>query len=60
MYLVIDRRTLTTSRAANSTIADILAEEDALGVEQIEWSIEEYGRCDGLHFTIIPEEWTND
>jgi len=55
--LVIDRRTLKTTRAANANEADRIAAEDALSADQIAWSIEEYDRCDGTHFTIIPEEY---
>ena len=55
--LVINRKTLETQRASTSEEADRIAESDALGVEAIEWAIEEYGRCDGNDFTIIHEEW---
>jgi len=57
MYLVIERSTLTVMRAPTLEMADRMAESDGLGVEAIAWAIEEYGRCDGNDYTIIPEEW---
>jgi hypothetical protein len=54
--LVIDRKTLVTFRALDFAHADKIASTDALGTEAIEWAIEEYGRCDGVDYTIIPEE----
>jgi len=59
MYLVIDRKTLVTFRADTVEAADHIASTDALGPEAIAWAIEEYGRCDGNDYTIIPEEWEN-
>ena len=57
--LVIDRRRRVTFVAQDAKEADFIAKDDALGEEQIAWSIEEYGRCDGTDFTILPEEWEN-
>ena len=58
--LVIDRAAMKVSRAATIEQADKLSDTDKLGVEAIAWAIEEYGRCDGNDFTIIPEEWTEE
>ena len=57
-YLVIDRVKMVVYLAPTVTMADRMTASDALGAEAIEWSIEQYGRCDGTDFTIIPEEWT--
>ena len=57
--LVIDRRRRVTFVAQDAKEADFIAKDDALGVETIEHCLEEYGRCDGTDFTIIPEEWEN-
>jgi len=59
MYLVINRKNLRAFRAYSAAEADDIAKSDALTAEQIAWSIEEYGRCDGNDYTIIPEEWEN-
>jgi hypothetical protein len=55
--LVIDRVNMVVYLAPTATMADRMAASDALGAETIEWAIEQYGRCDGTDFTIIPEEW---
>jgi len=57
-FLVIDRRTMTVVRVDSADKADRIAASDALGAHAIEWAVEQYGRCDGNDFTIIPEEWT--
>jgi len=57
-FLVIDRRNMTVVRVDSADKADRIASSDALGAESIEWAVEQYGRCDGNDFTIIPEEWT--
>jgi hypothetical protein len=59
-YLVIDRKTLVTFRADTVEAADHIASTDALSPEAIAWAIEEYGRCDGNDYTIIPEEWKEE
>jgi len=56
-YLVIDRKTLVTFRADTVEAADHIAKTDAIGVENTAWALEEFGRCDGNDYTIIPEEW---
>jgi len=56
--LVIDRVKMTVTRADNIREANKLTfNSDALGEEAIDWALEQYGRCDGNDFTIIPEEW---
>lgn len=55
--LVIDRKSLVTFRADGFATADKIAAYDGLGAEAIEHAIEQYGRCDGYEYTIIPEEW---
>jgi hypothetical protein len=59
MYLVIDRKTLKVWRVSSIEKANFVADPDGLGEEAIAWAIEEYGRCDGNDYTIIPEEWEN-
>ena len=55
--LVINRAALTVSRAGTIEEADRISDSDKLGVEAIAWALEEFSRCDGNDFTIIPEEW---
>jgi len=56
-YLVINRLRHVVFVAQDTKEANEIAKDDELGVEAIEWAIEQYGRCDGTDFTIIPEEW---
>jgi len=57
MLLVIDRTNMTVRKATSTEMAARITASDALGQEAIEWALEQYGRCDGNDFTIIPEEW---
>lgn len=56
-FLVVNREEMSVRRATTLQQADEFAAEDALGTESIAWAIQEYGRCDGGIFTILPEEW---
>ena len=57
-YLLITRTGLFTRRV---TLQQAV-EHTGLPMEQIEWAIEEYGRCDtkaptGAELTVIPDEY---
>ena len=58
--LVIDREKMSVKQAFGFMEADRMVAEDGLGSECIEYCIEEYGRCDGERFTIIPTEWEEE
>jgi hypothetical protein len=58
--LVIDREKMNVKQVSGFAAADRIAAEDGLGSECIEHCIEEYGRCDGERFTIIPTEWEGE
>jgi len=55
--LVIDRKNMVVHPADSFEQANFIAEPDGLGPEAIAWAIQEYGRCDGHDYTIIPQEW---
>jgi len=55
--LVIDRKNMVVHPVDSFEQANYIAEPDGLGPEAIAWAIQEYGRCDGNDYTIIPQEW---
>ncbi len=61
IFLVINRKTLETKRAATIEEAVAISEAtDAIDYDSMAWAIEEYGRCDGNEWTVIPQEWEQD
>ena len=56
--LLINQYSMTVQEVDGFEEANrITAATDVLDVELIKWAIEEYGRCDGNEWTIIPKEW---
>ena len=52
-----------TTKPQPATIEEAVAiseATDAIDYDSMAWAIEEYGRCDGNEWTVIPQEWEQD